>query len=136
MALSAPRDTPEIRDPRLRVLGVLADAVIHAGALVVADGDGYAQPGAVATGLTAVGRAEETVDATNKNDGDLTVKVRRGVFRFKNSASTDEITAGEIGTTCYIVDDETVAKTNGSNARSAAGKVYDVDAQGVWVEIA
>ena len=34
---------------------------------------------------------------------------------------------------CYVVDDETVAKTNGTNTRSRAGVVVDVDAQGVWV---
>jgi len=45
------------------------------------------------------------------------------------------IAAAEIGTYCYIVDDQTVAKTDGTATRSSAGKVFDVDAQGVWVEI-
>ena len=30
--------------------------------------------------------------------------------------------------------DQTVAKTNGGNTRSRAGKVFDVDADGVWVD--
>jgi hypothetical protein len=34
----------------------------------------------------------------------------------------------------FIVDDETVAKTNGSSTRSVAGICRGVDAQGVWVE--
>ena len=37
--------------------------------------------------------------------------------------------------TAYIVDDQTVAKTNGSSTRSAAGTIVDVDAQGVWVRV-
>jgi hypothetical protein len=40
-----------------------------------------------------------------------------------------------IGNDCYIVDDQTVAKTNGTATRSIAGKIRAVDAQGVWVEI-
>ena len=34
----------------------------------------------------------------------------------------------------YIVDDETVAKTDGTATRSAAGKVVGLDSDGVWVE--
>ena len=40
----------------------------------------------------------------------------------------------DIGKDCFIVDDQTVAKTNGANTRSRAGKVFDVDADGVWVD--
>jgi len=39
-----------------------------------------------------------------------------------------------LGKTCYIVDDETVAKTNGTNTRSAAGTVVGVESDGVWVQ--
>ena len=34
----------------------------------------------------------------------------------------------------YLVDNQTVAKTNGTNTRSAAGVVRGVDAEGVWVQ--
>jgi hypothetical protein len=34
-----------------------------------------------------------------------------------------------------VVDDQTVAKTNGSSTRSVAGIVRQVDSDGVWVEI-
>ena len=40
-----------------------------------------------------------------------------------------------MGSDCYIVDDQTVAKTNGTNTRSVAGKIIAVDADGVWVKI-
>ena len=53
-----------------------------------------------------------------------------GTFAFANSASGDLIARADIGNDCYIVDDQTVAKTNGSSTRSIAGKVYDVDADG------
>ena len=40
------------------------------------------------------------------------------------------LTAAE---TAYIVDNQTVAKTDNSAARKKAGKIIDVDANGVWV---
>jgi len=132
MALSKDRNTPRA-DGDIREFGVSADAVIYAGALVVLNG-GYAEPGSVATTLKAVGRAEEAVDNTGGADGDVMVRVRKGVFRFKNSAAGDAITAADIGGTAYVVDDETVAKTNGTNTRSAAGTIEQVDADGVWVK--
>ena len=55
---------------------------------------------------------------------------------FANSASADLISLADIGADCYIVDDQTVAKTSGTNTRSVAGKVFDVDADGVWVDFA
>lgn len=134
MALSKDRNTPRRSAPTDRVFDVAAGAVIYQGALTVLNA-GDAEPGSTATGLVAVGRAEEQVDNTGGAAGDKTVKVSRGVFRFNNSSGGDEVVDADIGSDCYIVDDETVAKTDGTSTRSVAGTVYAVDAQGVWVEI-
>ncbi|CUH67985.1 hypothetical protein TG4357_03322 [Thalassovita gelatinovora] len=50
-----------------------------------------------------------------------------------NSAAADEITIADIGNKAYAVDDQTVAKTDGTATRSPAGIIDDVDANGVWV---
>lgn len=114
---------------------VLAATLIYAGALVCLNAAGWAIPGATATGLIAIGRADERADNSAGANGDIKAKVRSGVFRFENSASADLITQAEIGDDCYIVDDQTVAKTDGSSTRSVAGKIVQVDAQGVWVRV-
>ena len=44
------------------------------------------------------------------------------------------MTQADLGKSCYIVDDQTVAKTSGGATRSLAGKVVGVDVDGVWVE--
>lgn len=113
---------------------VAANAVVYVGALVVLNATGYAAPGSTSTTLTARGVAEEAVDNTGGADGDLTVKLRRGVFRFTNDGG-DPIDRTHIGGTAYIVDDQTVAATNGAGTRSAAGTIIDVDADGVWVDV-
>jgi hypothetical protein len=133
MALSAPRDTPE-RAGTDFAIGVAANAVIHQGALVCTNASGFLVPGSVATTLTAIGRADESVTGT-ATAGEVKARVRAGVFRFGNSASADLITVADIGKDCFVIDDETVAKTSGSGARSRAGVVVDVDTLGVWVRI-
>jgi hypothetical protein len=133
MALTKERDTPE-RSGDFVVHPMAAAKKIYAGALVVLNA-GYAEPGSTATGLVSAGRAEETVDNTAGGNGDRSVKVRRGIFRYANSSAGDAIARTEIGKTCYVVDDQTVAKTDGTGTRSAAGKVIDVETGGVWVEI-
>lgn len=132
-ALTKDRDTPR-RGLGVHSYGVKAATKIWAGALVVLNA-GYAAGGTAATGLKAVGRAEHFADNSSGSNGDITIKVRSGVFQFNNSASGDLIAVADIGNDCYIVDDNTVAKTDNSGARSVAGKIVDVDAQGVWVAI-
>jgi hypothetical protein len=137
MALTAERSTPE-RSGQLLDLSAAAGKKLFAGALGARDADGNATPGAVATTLRGVGRVKETVDNTTGSAGDKRVAIERGIFRYANSASADEIDCGDIGNDCYIVDDQTVAKTaalvESAATRSVAGKVFDVDALGVWVD--
>jgi len=135
MALTADRSTPWRASEDFE-FPVDAGKVIYAGALVVVDtADNLAKPAVTATTGRCVGVAQEKADNSAGADGAVSVKVRRGLFRLKNSAAADLVDIGDVGLDCYIVDDETVAKTNGSSTRSVAGKVRDVDADGVWVEI-
>ena len=114
-ALTAPRNTLQrFGSPAFLVK---AATVVYQGSLVVID-----------TGLIAAGRAEHSAAAGER------VAVLPGTFKFANLAA-DAIAQADVGTDCYIVDDQTVAKTNGGNTRSRAGKVIDIDADGVWVSI-
>lgn len=132
-ALTADRRTPERSGDR-RQPPVKAGAVLHAGALVALGPDGLAVPMATATGLKALGRCETRTDNSAGADGAIAVTVGAGIYRFGNSAGADEITRAQIGLACYGVDDQTVARTDGTGTRSVAGKVFDVDPQGVWVD--
>lgn len=115
---------------------VAATKKIYEGSIVCLSATGYATPGATATTLVADGVATQTVDNSAGANGAATVVVEKGVFRFANSAAGDAITKAEIGDDCYIVDDQTVAKTDGTSTRSVAGKIMDVDNLGVWVKFA
>ena len=130
--LTADRNTP-VRDGSVLSAPVAGTKKIYAGALVARDSSGYATPGATATTLVGLGRAESNVDNTAGSDGDLLVAIRKGFFRFANDG-TDTVDRSHIGGNCYIVDDQTVASNDGTGTRSVAGKVFDVDSDGVWVQ--
>lgn len=133
MALTADRNTPA-RGGNGLSLAVAAATTIFAGSLVCRNAAGNAVPGSVATTLKGLGMAGEMVDNSDGLAGDKSVQIRKGVFCLGNSATTDLITIADIGNDCYVVDDQTVAKTSGGSTRSIAGKVFDVDADGVWVQ--
>lgn len=132
-ALTAGRNTPA-RSGDLREPPVKAATRIHSGAMVALDATGWALPAATATGLKVLGRAEAPADNSAGANGDTNVKVGAGIYQYGNSASGDLIARADIGADCYAVDDQTVAKTNGGGTRSVAGKIFDVDAYGVWVK--
>lgn len=131
MALTQDRNTPRL-DGEFKSLGAAAQ-LIYGGALVCRNAAGYAAKGAAALGMHGVGRAEERVDNSGGSPGDLSIRVREGVFRYANSAAADEITIAEIGKVAYVVDDQTVAKTSGPGTRSPAGIIVGVDELGVHV---
>lgn len=129
-ALTEGRNTPErVGNDLAGLLG--ASQTIFAGALLMRNASGHLIEGATATGSVGVGRAEEAMTSTTA--GVTAIRYRRGTFRFANSAAGDAITIAEAGAVCFIVDDQTVAKTDGTGTRSRAGIVEDVDALGVWV---
>lgn len=133
MPLTTDRHTP-YSEGRILPLPVAAGAVIHMGALLAANASGYVVPGSTATDLTYLGRADEAVDNSGGADGDKQVHVRRGVaFHWANSDS-DPVTQASLGKPAYIVDDETVAATDGTGTRSEAGIVLNIDDAGVWIE--
>ena len=133
-ALTKDRNTPS-REGNDFSYPVAASVKCLAGGIAVLDAAGNVKPAVTATGLVTVGRFEATVDNSSGAAAVVNAPVQRGVFQFANSAAGDAITKAEIGDTCYLVDDQTVAKTNGTNTRSAAGTIVDVDSAGVWVRM-
>jgi len=133
-ALTEERNTGR-RSGDVVTLPAAAAKKFYAGSLVARDSSGNATPGAVSTTILGVGRCRETVDNTAGSAGAVSVPIEKGIFRFANSTAGDLIATADIGNNCYIVDDQTVAKTNGTSTRSVAGKIHDVDAQGVWVDL-
>ncbi|MEG1845088.1 MAG: hypothetical protein RR296_12665 [Clostridia bacterium] len=132
--LNKVRDTSEIANgAKFLSLPVKGATTIYQGALVALDANGYAIPAKKAESITAAGRAEETVE--NKGgDGELIIRVARGVFVFGNTATTaNKITAAHVLRLCYMEDDQTV--TSLATGASVAGTIIRVDDEGVAVEI-
>jgi hypothetical protein len=129
MALSADKKT-QMRAGDYYVYPCAASKTFYKGAVVVLDSSGNAEPATAATGKICVGIAEESKTSTVA--AAETIKVRVGEFLLENSGS-DPVTKADIGSVVYTEDDETVAKTSGTN--SVVGYMTDISSDGVWVKI-
>jgi len=109
-----------------------AAAVIFKGALCVLDGDDDLAPGTSAVGLRVVGIARRYVSNESGIAGAEVGEVRVDESPRLLNDSVTPVTRADIGSDCYILDDETVSGDN--TGRSRAGTVVDVDANGVWIK--
>ena len=131
-ALITDRNTPSYLGDMRK--GPLAATIkVFAGSILMRNAAGYLTKGATATAAFGVGVAQDQIDNLAGAAGALNCRYSPGVWRFANSSAGDLIVLADIGAKAWIVDDQTVAKTNGGATRSPAGIIENVDAQGVWV---
>ncbi|MFN3370995.1 MAG: hypothetical protein ACK4Z0_05660 [Sphingomonadaceae bacterium] len=133
VALTDDRNTPR-REGLDFVFPMAANELIYAGAIVMLNADGRARKGAAATGQRAAGIAQERKQ-NGATPGAETVRVWPGIFKLANATAADAITQADVGADVFILDDQTVARTNGSGTRSVAGRCLGVEPDGVWVRI-
>lgn len=151
--LTTPRDTkprgtaplPTEMEP-----GVKGGSKIIQGGIVVIDSSGYATPATAAPGLICLGIANSRFvggqtatsgaiptagvdDNTTGANAAIRTRVLTGTFKVDNGATTDAVLITDVGNDCFLLDDHTVARTDKGNTLSRAGKIVDVDSDGVWV---
>jgi hypothetical protein len=121
---------------RVVVRPVKAATKIFAGSMVGVDSSGNAMPAGLIAGgtLYCAGVSRAQADNSAGAAGDVKARIERGIFPMNNSAAGDAITDGDIGKLCYVVDDNTVAKTDGAAARAAAGRIFGMEGTSVLVE--
>lgn len=133
VALTQSRNTRQ-RDGETYIDPLAANAKVFAGGIVCLNAAGDAVSASTAVGLKVRGVAQSDADNTGGAAGARTVEARPGVYRFAILAA-DAVTRADLLATVYLVDDQTIARTNGANTRSAAGQLVDLDANGAWVRI-
>lgn len=152
--LAAVRNTLKFKDTAIMDLHFvpIADNVkIFVGGMVGVNASGLAVRGADTTCVTILGKAgvpylpQPTTQNTNPNGlydntftghaaSSLQVVVQTGVFKWTNGTSADAITQADVGQDCFAVDDQTVGRVM-STGRPRAGKIVQVDTDGVWVSM-
>ena len=144
-ALSTPRTTNKMDNgpsPSSLSIGLKASATVYVGALAAVDATGYVVSGTAmaTTGLRAVGvvalqegavPVAAITDATGVA-GSTVVNIVRGCFKFDNDGSIDQT---YVLSPAYIIDDHTVAATDGAGSYSCAGTIMKVDSDGVYVMV-
>lgn len=133
-------DTPEMcLVPFISALSfpVAAATSLFAGTIGATDSAGRLVPGSASTAIKVWGRIEKTVVNTVAagfgSAGQLSADVKPGIYSLNNSAGADAIAAADVGRLAYVVDDNTVALTDGAGLRPAAGKIYGLDGTKVKV---
>lgn len=131
--------------PGYRSLGIAAGVACFQGGLAIL-ASGFARPGRLGQGADNTAKAADAatyravgVFLESKTggaaNGDTLINVEEGEFLFKNSAAGDAIAAADIGKPCFIIDDETVAKTNPNSVRAVAGVVKGFEGDLVVVDV-
>lgn len=145
-ALTAPKRTPRRATNHEHNFGVKAGVQIFAGALLILAG-GFLRPAregqgadnaakaADAATYRAVGLATDTV-VGGVADGDVTLDVSsEGPFPFAIGGGGDAVTRADCGKPVYVIDDQTIGKTNPNATRCVAGCLVDVADGFAWVEV-
>lgn len=134
MTLAADRPTPYRANGGMRhnKRGVDGGSVIYFGALIGLNAAGYVVPADDAAAIRVIGIAEEFVDNTDGDDGDVSVRYVTGVTaEFTN-------TGGNIGIADFVAfaeDDDAVNDYGGSTNKNFVGPVVEFSATKAWVHI-
>lgn len=108
---------------------VMAATKIPGGVMVQVNATGFAVNASATIANRMLGISERLVDNSGGASGDLKARVQAGLAGwYGNSAAGDLITIADVKNDCYVVDNQTVAKTDNGGARPKAGKILAVDA--------
>jgi hypothetical protein len=129
----------EMRCGALMPVPLAALALILQGTFAVVDANGFAISSADVGGddQTCLGVWDNSAENTGAA-GDVVACVRRKQQFLVRNSSTDPVTQADLGSVIYIEDNQTIAKTDGTGARSVGGYFMGFDLQFpdcVWVEI-
>ena len=105
-----------------------AAAKVYVGGVVATDATGYGIAASALTGLICAGIAKPKVgypqvyDNTSGASGDIVAPVQQGVFSFNVGGSGDVLAQADVGQPVFLIDDNTVGKTDGgATPRPIAG---------------
>ena len=113
--------------------GMAANQTIYAGGLVSLNAAGHAIPAADTASTTSGWVAEETM-TSGATAGEDKVLVRRGAVHAFANDTTNTLTIADIGSVCYVADDQTV-QDDGATNDVKVGVVLQLGDAGVWVHV-
>lgn len=127
--LTADRNTQLKFGVDIKSYPVAATTDIFGGSLVCLTTAGYATPCTDTASYIAVGIAEGRADNNPGSAGDISVRVRAGIAKLNATA----ITQAMVGTMMYVVDDNVVDDSVGTNGISVGPLLEYVSTTSGWV---
>ncbi|CAM4094376.1 hypothetical protein [Acinetobacter pragensis] len=129
----------EMRCGTLMPVALASMALVLQGTFAAVDASGYAIASEDVGGAdqNCLGIWDHSAENTGA-DGDVVACVRRKQQFLVRNSTTDPVTQADLGAVVYMEDNQTIAKTDGTNTLSVAGHFMGFDVQYpefVWVEI-
>lgn len=126
---------------------IATNVVLWKGGYAAANAGGYLVPAAATSGFRMAGfiagqTNRDRYDTTSAGpdgllaDGVKNARIQLGIFPFFNSG-TDPVTQADVLNDVYMVDDQTISRTDGGAGASIAGQLLRIDASParVWLAI-
>lgn len=133
-ALASFRDTKQVNGLTRSKVDLGAGKVVFAGGIVVTDtSTGYGCAGKTGTGLVARGIAQVSVDNTGGAAGAASVDVDNRPA-WLDISGADPVSRANVDQPVFMVDDHTIAATDGGGTRSTCGILREVGVNGALVE--
>lgn len=130
-ALTAKRRVRPVRFSGFELAGK-TEQVYQGGTACFDSSTGLVAKAFISTTLTPIGVFTE--DQNTASGGTVHVTLFKEVTAYWR-ANDGTVVAADVGKDCYILDDQTVAKTSNSSTRSVAGRIWAIDTvKGVLVE--
>lgn len=129
----------EQRAGRLMPVPLKAGATVLQGTFAVIDKSGLALDSQNVGGADQICLGIWDNSAQNTGaDGDVIAQVQRKAQFLMSNDSSDALTQADLGIKAFILDNQTVSKSDGNGSRALAGKFMGFDSRFtdyVWVEI-
>jgi hypothetical protein len=107
----------------------------NGGIVSVLTSDGFLIPGADTAGTVVMGIALEEGDNSAGSDGDLSIEVGVGVYKFATSGGNPLVQAS-VGALAYVLDDQTAVLAAGVTNNVILGLVEEMDDDGdFWIAV-
>ena len=129
----------EMRCGTLMPVALASMVLVLQGTFAVVDASGYAIASEDVGGAdqNCLGIWDHSAENTGAA-GDVVACVRRKQQFLVRNSTTDPVTQADLGAVVYVEDNQTIAKTDGTDTRSVAGHFMGFDVENpefVWVEI-
>lgn len=107
---------------------LLHNVTVYGGSIAITRAGYLVPPTTPSTTDIVVGVIDRyATSAGGTTDGAVTAEVAQGTFFLRCGTGSDALTQADVNQSIYLIDEQTVGKTNGGSTRPVAGTLRNID---------